>query len=49
MANFMNLYDIVKQSKTDPESMNDPANRMFIYDGESVLFKESVYSDFLVI
>jgi hypothetical protein len=44
----MNLYDIVEQSKADPESINDPVNRMFICDGESVLFKEPVYSDFLV-
>jgi quercetin dioxygenase-like cupin family protein len=36
MANFLNLYDIVKQFKTDPESRDDPVNRMFICDGESI-------------
>ena len=36
MTNFLNLYDIVKQFKTDPESQNDPVKRMFICDGESI-------------
>ena len=36
MSNFLNLNEIVRQFQTDPATQNDPVNRMFICDGESI-------------
>jgi quercetin dioxygenase-like cupin family protein len=45
MSHFVNLYDKLREMKTDPSTANDPIKRMFLWDGEYVTANLGIIRD----